>query len=747
MQPEFATINLTRRNPPFEFPELPMILRISFAITAAIATAPRMPAAEPVSFAREVVPVLTKAGCNAGACHGNPTGKNGFRLSLRGYDPALDFQTLTREMGGRRIDRLNPDHSLILEKATARAAHEGGRRLDPDGGLYRLVRDWLAQGAPDDRERSPRPTSLRVAPAQSLVDAPSMSQALSVVATFPDGAKRDVTHLTRFSANDELAARVGPDGTVTRLKAGEVVVIAEYMGLMTPAVILFRDPKPDFRWPELPEQNFIDTQVFAKLRLLQIEPSPLCTDAEFVRRAYLDAAGRLPTPTEVRSFLADRGELKRARLIDTLLELPEFADWWALKWSDRLGVNQRFVGKNGAIKYHQWVRGAMAANMPEDEFVRTILTAGGPNYSNPPAGFFRRLRNPESRAEEISQLFMGVRIGCAKCHNHPGENWTQDDYYATAAFFAGVQYRDGPFFVGIYDKEETVLTKRDADVTQPRSGATIKPRFPGGQSPQTVSTDRRGAFARWLTAPENPYFARAAVNRIWFHLLGRGIVEPVDDFRGTNPPSIPALLDALASDFVEHRFDRKHLIRTIMNSRVYQSSGKTNDTNADDERYFSHYLARRIGAEALLDAVCDVTGMPEKFKGFPTGLRAVQLPDGEFPYAFLRVFGRPPRASACECERDNETTLHVALMLQGGDFIQSKLNDPDGRIATLNASKLTDRELIEELFLLTLGRQPTREEMQRLLGYLTGPGKQSRRARIEDILHALINHPEFLFQH
>jgi hypothetical protein len=724
-----------------------MTRSILAALPAVLALAPMTSAAEPVSFAREVVPVLTRAGCNAGACHGTPSGKNGFRLSLRGYDPALDIHSLTKEMAGRRIDRIDPGRSLALQKGTGAIPHEGGRRLDPDSVQYRLIRDWIAQGARDDREASPRPTKLTVTPANDIVDAPASKQRLHVKAAFPNGAERDVTHLTRFTASDEMAVRVDAGGTAIKLKTGEVVVIAEYMGLMTPAVILFRDPKPDFRWPDPPEFNFIDRHVFAKLKVLQIEPAPLCTDAEFVRRAYLDAAGRLPRPDEVRSFLADSDPKKRAKLIDRLLELPEFADWWALKWSDRLGVNQRFVGKIGAVKYHQWVRGAMAANVPEDVFARTILTASGANYSNPPAGFYRRLRNPEFRAEEIAQLFMGARVGCAKCHNHPGENWTQNDYYGLAAFFARIQYRNGPFFVGIYDKEETVLAKRDGEMKHPRTGEEVPPKFPGGTVADLgPEDDRREAFARWLTAPDNPYFARAAANRIWFHLFGRGIVDPVDDFRGTNPPSIPALLDALAADLVANKFDRKHLIRTIMNSRVYQLSGEKNAANADDVRYFSRHVPRRIAAEALLDAVCDVTGVPEKFKGFPEGTRAVQLPDGEFPYTFLQVFGRPPRASACECERDTDTTLHMALMLQGGDFIQSKLTNPDGRVRKLAASGLPDDKLIEEMFLLALSRGPTVEEVRTIRDAFEKDGR-SRREHCEDLMHALLNHVEFLFQH
>ena len=702
-------------------------------------------AAEPVSFAREVVPVLTRAGCNSGACHGTPVGKNGFKLSLRGYDPAPDHHALTRELGGRRLDRLDPDHSLILQKATARAPHEGGRKLDPAGHEYRLVRDWIAQGAADDRDRSPRPTALRVDPPDALLDAPANTLRLRVTATFPDGTPRDVTHLTRFTSSDDTTARVAPDGTVTKVRPGEAVVTAEYLGLMTPAVVLFRDPKPGYRWPDPPAVNYVDTHVHDKLKLLQIDPAPPCSDEVFVRRAHLDAVGRLPTPDAVRAFLADPDPLKRTKLVDDLLGRPEYADWWALKWADRLGVNQRFVGIIGAVKYHQWVRGVMAANVPEDEFARTVLTAAGGNYTRPPAGFFRRLRTPQDRAEEIAQLFMGVRIQCAKCHNHPGEKWTQDDYAGVAAFFARLRYRDGPFFNHLYDKEETVSTRPDGELSHPRTGVAVAPKFPGGPAP-AANTDRRAAFADWLTAPDNPYFARAAANRVWYHLMGRGVVDPVDDFRGTNPPSVPALLDALSADLVVHGFDRKHLIRTVMTSRVYQSAGRPTDPR-DDGRYFSHYVPRRLGAEALLDAVGDATGVPDKFRGFPAGTRAVQLPDGEFPYPFLQAFGRPARASACECERGADTTLHMALMLQGGDFLQRKLAAPKGRAARLAASTQSDREVIEELFLLTLSRRPTAAESDTLVkGFASGPTR-TRPQRYEDALHALLNHPEFLFQH
>ncbi|HSQ57609.1 MAG TPA: DUF1549 and DUF1553 domain-containing protein [Gemmata sp.] len=701
-----------------------------------------------VSFTREVIPAFTKVGCNSGSCHGTPSGKNGFRLSLRGYDPAIDILSLTRELGGRRIDLQTPESSLILQKATARAPHEGGRKLDPDGELYRLVREWIARGANDDRASSPRPVALEISPAKKIIDAPASSERLRVVARFPEGAQVDVTHLARFAVSDETGATIQADGTVTRLKPGEVVIVGEYMGLMSTAVLLFRDARPEFRWPNPPERNYIDTHVFAKLKLLQIEPAPLSTDAEFCRRAYLDAVGRLPTPVEVRAFLKDTDPKKRARLIETLLALPEFADWWALKWADRLGVNQRFVGKIGAVKYHQWVRGMMAANVPEDEFARTILTSSGGNYSTPPAGFFRRLRDPMIRGEEIAQLFMGVRIQCAKCHNHPGENWTQDDYYGLAAFFNRVRYRDGPFFIQIYDKEETIWTPREGELTHPRTGAIVRAKFPGGPAPVLApDADRRAAFADWLTSATNPYFARASANRIWFHLFGRGIVDPVDDVRRTNPPAIPALLDALADDLVKHHFDRKHLIRTIMNSRVYQASGEKTPTNADDTRYFSRSVPRRLGAEALLDAISDATGSPEKFRDFPPGRRAIQIADGEFKHPVLENFGKPARATVCECERESEVTLYGSMSLVGGDFLQSKLSDPAGRVAALAASSRSDRDVIEELFLATLSRRPSTKELERLLAFLAKDEHTPRQKRYEDVLYALLNHIEFQFQH
>lgn len=712
-------------------------------------------ASEPVSFRYDVLPVLTKAGCNAGTCHGTPTGKNGFRLSLRGYDPELDLHTLTREVQARRINRFHPADSLVLLKATAELPHEGGRRFDSDSKSYRLLHDWIAQGAVDDVESVPKLERLEITPSDRTLHAPTDSQAMRVTAHFADGSHRDVTDLARFTVHDESIARVSPEGVVTKEKRGEAIVSAEYCNQFASARLIFLEPAPEFAWPDPPANNVIDEHVFAKLKLLKIEPSALSTDAEFVRRVHLDTIGRLPTPDEVRHFLNDEQSDKRARLIDELLDRPEFADWWAMKWADRLGCNQRFVGKAGAVKYHEWIRHAMAANMPEDEFVYTLLTAAGPNYSIPPASFWRRLRvggiastvDPLMAAEEISQLFMGIRIQCARCHNHPAERWTQDDYYGLAAFFPRLKFKDGPFVNHRYDKEDTVYIVPNGEVKHARTGETAVP-TPLDEAPLEIPAgiDRRAVFAEWLTAPENPYFARTSVNRLWFHVFGRGIVEPVDDFRTSNPPSHPEVLEALTEEFVRSGFDRKHILRIILNSRVYQLSSRTTPTNAEDERYFSHATIRLLPAESLLDAISQATEVPEKFPGLPVGTAAIELPDGEYKHPFLQAFGRPARASACECERDSGTNLSQALHLVSGEIVHRKIRSDKGRAARLAASSLTNEEVLDELFLATLCRYPKAEERELLIERLAASGTDRRQA-VEDVLWLLVNHTEFLFQH
>lgn len=700
-----------------------------------------------VSFQHDVVPILTKMGCNSGACHGTPSGKNGFRLSLRGYDPELDIESLIHDAQGRRINRVQPDTSLVLAKATGQIPHEGGRRLTPTHPLFALLRRWIAEGAVDDIAKAPKLTRLEVRPRRLLLDEPTTAPRLCVLAHFGDGTIRNVTHLCRFSVNDESIVQVSADDHLEVLAKGEAAVAAEYLSQMATATVVFVPKDVAFAWPHPAERNYVDRHTFAKLRLLHIEPSPLASDETFLRRVYLDSIGRLPTPEQARQFLGSAEPKKRDQLIDALVDGPEFADWWAMKWTDRLGCNQRFVGKIGAYKYHQWVRQAMADNVPEDAFVRSILTASGGNYGNPPAGFYRRLRDPLTRGEETAQLFLGVRLQCARCHNHPGERWTQDDYYAWAAFFARVQYRDGPFFVQIYDKEETVYPARQGEVNHPRTGKPIVPRFLGGaEAVVRPNEDRREFLAHWLTSPDNPFFARAAVNRIWYHLFGQGLVDPVDDLRSTNPASNEELLGALTDDFIRHGFDRKYLIRTILTSRTYQLAAQTTPTNAADVKYFSHARVRLLQAEQLLDAIGAATGATEKFVGFPVGTPAVALPDGEFRHPFLAAFGRPARAMACECERDADTNLSQALQLVGGRLVQEKVHSAAGRVARLIASGQSSAAIVDELFLASLSRYPTIQERSVLVDRLDADS--ARRQQVaEDILWALINHKEFLFQH
>jgi hypothetical protein len=487
---------------------------------------------------------------------------------------------------------------------------------------------------------------------------------------------------------------------------------------------------------------------------LQIEPSPVSSDAVFLRRVMIDLTGQLPTPDRVRAFLADTSADKRSRLIDQLLESPAHADWWAMKWTDRLGGNQRYTGKFGAMKYHAWIRAAMAENLPEDEFARTLLTASGPNYEHPPASFWRRMRvggigkevDAELAAEEVSQLFLGVRIQCARCHNHPGERWTQGDFHGLAAFFKPLKFKQGSFFVNVYDKEDVVYVGDAAEVRHPRTGATIPPTLlDAGPVDIAPGDDPREAFATWLTAPDNRWFARNSVNRLWYHLFGRGLVDPVDDFRDTNPPSHPEVLDLLTREFVSSGFNRRQILRMIALSQVYQLEAHILPTNAEDRQYFSRAQIRLLPAEALLDAVSQATEVAESFPNVPHGTRAVELPDGEYKHPFLEAFGRPARALACECERDTSTNFQQALQLVSGQTVADKLHSDRGRAARLAATTLSPAEVVDELFLATLSRFPDSAEREFLLRKFDPPA--DRRAATEDILWMLLNHQEFLFLH
>jgi len=704
----------------------------------------------PVSFRNDVIAAFNVGGCNAGACHGTPSGKNGFKLSLRGFDPAADFLQLTRDQFGRRSDKHSPDAALILLKGLGRVAHEGGARFAPSSYPAEMLSAWLTEGVRDDPTSLPAVKSVAVLPGPRVQLAPARWQQLAVVATFADGTARDVTRLTVFSSSDPAVADVDLNGLVEFKRPGEVAVLARYLEELVPVRLTYLEPREGFVWSDPPARNYIDTHVFAKLRQMTILPSDLCTDAEFVRRAYLDACGRMPTAAESRAFLADSDPAKRDRLIDRLVTLPEFADFWALKWADVLRSSRKTIQTKGSHAFHQWLRDRLATNAPIDAIVRELLTATGNTFANPPANYYRIAKDPQSLAEATAQLFLGVRMQCAKCHNHPFERWTQDDYYGLSAVFARVKTRPEPGAGPKPDPKapaaEIVLASRDGEVTQPRTGKVMKPLALGsGAMDVAPGEDRRTAFADWLTKPDNPFFAKSVANRVWFHLTGRGIVDPVDDFRDSNPACNDELLDALAKDFAKNGYDLQHLVKTVMKSRTYQLSAQPNETNKDDAKYFSHAVTKLLTAEQLLDALCDVTGVPEKFAGLPAGTRAIQLPDGEVNHPFLKTFGQPARELACECERESDGNLAQALQLINGPTVNEKVRSASNRLTALLTSKKSEREVLEDLYFTALARAPESDEVAVALAHVAKA--KDKRKGWEDVLWAILNTREFLFRH
>jgi Protein of unknown function (DUF1553)/Protein of unknown function (DUF1549) len=718
--------------------------------TAAIpVTVTKFDATQPVSFRQEVIAGLNVGGCNAGACHGTPSGKNGFRLSLRGFDPPLDYLQLTRDVWGRRTDKQDAFASLLLQKGLGRVPHEGGARFGADTVAVEAIAGWIRQGMPDDAPALPAVQKVEVLPGARVLKAPARWQQLAVIAHRADGSNRDVTRLTVFSSSDPAVAEVSPNGLVEFKQAGEVAILCRYLEEMVSVRITYLEPREGFVWPNPTEVNFVDTNVFAKLKTMTILPSDLCTDAEYVRRASLDLCGMLPTTEDSLKFVADPSPNKRAQLVEKLLDRPEYSDFWALKWLDVLRSNRKTIQLKGAAAFQIWLRDNLARNEPIDEMIRDLLTANGSTYANPPANYYRIAKDPTNLAETTAQLFFGVRMQCAKCHNHPFEAITQDDYYSTAAWFARVKTKKDAATAGPKPEDvgaEVVYAVRDGEVTQPRSGKTMAPKFlKGAVPPIPPGTDRREVFAQWLTGPANPYFAKSVVNRLWYHLMGKGIVDPVDDFRESNPPSNDELLDALAKDFVAKKFDLKAVIRTIMTSRTYQLSATPNDTNKDDAKYFSHTFTKLFSAEQLLDALCDVTAVPEKFAGLPLGTRAIQLPDGEVNHPFLKTFGQPARELACECERESDSNLAQALQLINGPTINDKLRNPNNRLGKLLAEKKGEKEILDALYLAALARPATDAERVPALSHVA-KGQDKRKAW-EDVLWAIMNTREFLFRH
>lgn len=670
----------------------------------------------PLSFLYDTLPALSKQNCNSGACHGSPSGKGGFRLSLRAFDPQLDQLTLIHEDFGRRTNPMAAEQSLLLLKPLMRVPHGGGLKMRTSDPAYTVLRDWISEGCRMDSAETARCVKLSVYPTSGrLLKRPAHTQQLSVLAHFSDGSIRDVTQMAVYSSSDEEVASVSTEGLVVGHERGEAAIIVRYLEFIESCFITFVRDVPGFAWSNPPVNNYIDELVHAKLKQLQFLPSATCTDEEFIRRVYLDVIGLAPTIDEVVAFLNDAAPDKRQLLIDRLLERPEFAKFWALKWGDLLRLTSKQVGGDGVYKFHRWIERAVAQNMPYDQFARELLGASGSTLDNAPANFYRTTADFNDCVETVSQVFLGARLQCAKCHNHPFERWTQDNYYGMAAFFNRIQKKKTS-----RPDEMLVWVARTGEVTQPRTGKQMKPWVPGaGEVEAAADADRRGGFVTWLTAPENPYFARIEANRIWSNLLGRGIVDPIDDFRDSNPPSNAALLEALAKDFVAHKFDRKHVIRTILNSRTYQASYQPNEFNQDDGKYFSHYLPRLLSAEQLLDAICHVTAVPEQFGTLPAGTKATQLPAPDLvKNEFLKIFGQPERQTVCACERTNESNLSMAIQFFNGPLIYEKLRNENNRFRQLAAAKKTDPEIITELYLAGVNRRPTERELNASLSHI-----------------------------
>jgi hypothetical protein len=683
-----------------------------------------------VSFVRDVMPTLSRMGCNAGTCHGSAEGKNGFKLSLRGYDPQLDHRALTDDLEGRRFNRAAPDTSLMLMKMSGGVPHTGGVLTQPGEPYYELLRAWIAAGVKYDPD-APRVTKLEMFPKSATIPLPGGKQQLAVYATYGDGSTRDVTAEAFIESSNIETANPDRAATVTALRRGEATMLARYEGAYAATTLVIMGDRSGFEWKPVDEYNYIDTLVYEKLRQVKVLPSELCTDGEFIRRVYLDLTGLPPEPEQVRAFLADArpARQKREELVDKLIGSPDFVEHWTNKWADLLQVNPKFLGKPGADAFRKYIRDAAEQNKPYDKFVYDILTASGSNLDNPAASYYKILRDAPSAMENTTQLFLAVRFNCNKCHDHPFERWTQNQYYELGSFFAQVTRKEDPRYKGQRIGQtaiegsgsplvEIIGDGATGDEKNIRTGAVAHAAFPythGDLAPKTAP--RREQLARWITSKENQYFAKSYVNRVWAYLLGVGIIEPIDDIRAGNPPSNPKLLDKLTEDFVAHDFDVRHMIRTICKSRVYQHSYVANKWNKDDEINYARAVPRRLSAEALFDAIHHATGSPSKLPGLPPGARAAQLVDGsdELGGGFFTLFGKPARESACECERSSAVMLGPVLNLINGPVVGNAVRDPNNRIAKLLAKEKDNRKVVEELYLAFLTRYPTDKEMKAAL--------------------------------
>ncbi len=717
---------------------------------------------EPVTFERDIMSVLSKAGCNAGTCHGNINGKGGLFLSLRGQDPEFDYKQLVVAASGRRVDPIVAQDSLTLLKATGKVAHEGGKRFTEGSPEHTLLIRWIKAGMPAPNATAPKVTSLQVSCNHSVLYLPTSEAQLTVTAHFSDGSQRDVTRLAVYEPSDPTVT-ASVDGLIRFSQPTVVTVLVRYLAGQQPIQLACRSTPAQFTWSDPSQQNWIDSYIFKRLQELKINPAPLADDSTFLRRASLDLRGILPTAEEARQFLQDSSADKRTAIVDQYLASPEFASFWAQKWSDIMRNEEKTLDANGVEKLFNWMKTQFAQDLPLDQFVRQIITSRGRTYDNPAANYWRAHRDAFIRSETTAQVFLGVRLQCAKCHNHPFDRWSQDEYYQWSSVFEGIDYEiiandrkdnlDKHEFIG----DQIVQVKLGATVKNARTGKPASPKFLGDANDLDDESDRLERLAQWMTAPDNRMFARAQVNRIWFHMMGVGQVEPIDDLRATNPPSHPALFERLAAEFVNSGFSLKQMVRTIALSRTYQLDSKLDrsglaETEQIDPRLLASAVVRRLTAEQIIDAQSQILGIPASFEGYPAGTRAVDVAGVERVRRkqssgdqFLRQFGKPSRLLACECERSNEATLGQALTLVGGSSLHERLKQSDNRLGKILAQSTEPAKIVDELYWSTLSRPASADELSTVLGAMNQT-QQPPREFFEDLQWALLNSKELLFR-
>jgi Protein of unknown function (DUF1553)/Protein of unknown function (DUF1549)/Bacterial Ig-like domain (group 2) len=698
-----------------------------------------------VSFTRDVMPALSRIGCNAGTCHGSAQGRNGFQLSLRGYDPVYDHRSLVDDIGGRRFNRAAPERSLMLLKPTGVVPHVGGVLTQPGEPYYKLIHSWISQGVKLDMN-APKVSKIEVTPALNVIPLPGMKQQLTVWATYSDRSKRDVSAEAFLESSNIEVATMDKHGVVTAVRRGETAILARYDGSYAAATLIIMGDRAGFAWKETPTYNYIDELVYNKLKSVKIQPSEVCDDSAFVRRLYLDLTGLPPEPDTVKKFLSDLtpNKQKRDKLIDELVGSTDFVDHWANRWSDLLQVNRKFLGVEGAEAFRKYIRESVVTNKPYDRFSYELLTGTGSNVEHPAAAYFKILRDPDLAMENTTHLFMAVRFNCNKCHDHPFERWTQNEYYELSAYFTQVSRKEDPKFKGRKTEGtavrgalplvEIIEDGKAGEIVNPRSGQNAVAHFPFIH-PGTPKSEgsRREQLAKWITSKDNPYFAKSYVNRLWSYLLGVGIIEPIDDIRAGNPPTNPQLLDKLTEEFINSHFNVQQLIKTICKSRTYQHSIAANRWNKDDDVNYSHAIARRLPAEVLFDSIHRVTGSLSNIPGLPPGSRAVMTVDSNVKVSgdFLAILGRPPRESACECERSNAMQLGPVMALINGKIMGNAINDPKNRIAKIVLAEKDDAKVVEELYLAILSRRPTAKEVKIGIAALAGNDEEFAKLNAE----------------